>query len=508
MATDGRSSFGVELEMMIAIKRDTKELPKPYMFHSSPGAPLLVPAGESTRATIQRVLGKLIEDTAQNHMGDRVATDGPDIDFDMNSWHLRDYTDWTVARDSSVSLPEGFLDLPNVNAYDWTDVEIKSPALFATDKSYDEVRHVIQALTNNFWVFAPESAGLHIHYGRGRDWIPFVDLRRIGTFFFAADPIVCQLHPQTRRIANSFCISNRLYSQIAHGLPAKEAGERVTRRNGEAPEEEYDPNIPAPQPEPRPVFERGETFTSIFRRGGLDGYILSRPEFQRGLEGLSAARLLPQASFAGPIDIPTAAQELLRVTNAPTLATMLGVNYIGRTAYNFTAYGDNYRVFATALGIDSQFIQPKRTIEFRQPAGTLEADEVVAHTKIAVGLADYASKVDIADLWKMILDLTNAELHGDWYDVFDLLSEVNLIDEARIIERQMANQRGIEIKQGIEGTQGLARPRLRPASRAAEVADRVREIVGPVVVGDVPVRAAPRYLVATVASRAWRRFIG
>ncbi|KAI1377907.1 hypothetical protein F4677DRAFT_458635 [Hypoxylon crocopeplum] len=343
----------------------------------------------------------------------------------MNSWHLSNYTDWVVDRDMSVAMPRDLKRQEHYSSYSWRDIEVKAPALWATEKSFEEVHRVVTALARTFWILTPEQTGLHIHYGRGKDWIPFNDLRRIGTFLFAADPILCQLHPAHRRNENPFCYSNRNYSGIAHGMPPRAASAHIGVMNEESPEE-----VPAPRPNPvstsRPELQRGSAFTSIFRRGELGGYIFDPAEYQLSRhDWIKDIDLLPGDASDRPIEIPVAARGLLRTLNAQTLSYIMEHESYERMAYNFAAYNQrDYRVLHVSLqGTPDMDGQPKRTIEFRQPAGTMNADEVVAHTKIAIRLCEYASQVPLDDLWKMILDFTQAEQHGDWYDVQRFVGE-------------------------------------------------------------------------------------
>ncbi|KAI1087059.1 hypothetical protein F5B19DRAFT_476860 [Rostrohypoxylon terebratum] len=126
-----------------------------------------------------------------------------------------------------------------------------------------------------------------------------------------------------------------------------------------------------------------------------------------------------------------------------------------RLAYNFNAY--QHRFYRRVLMIENRpdpERQPKRTIEFRQAAGTVDPEEIVAHAKIVVRLCEYASVTTTEELWKTIGDLAVGEAHNDWYDVFDFLVDLNLEAEARVIERHMAKERGIEI---LDQERGLAR---------------------------------------------------
>ncbi|KAI1653450.1 putative amidoligase enzyme-domain-containing protein [Daldinia decipiens] len=445
MSNDIQSSFGVEVELLIGIRRTGPTMATPRMFQLAKGKPIIPEPGQTTTAVVQRQVEEVIRVALQGHEGDRVITKPEEL-TDADGSHLSRYTGWGVGRDMSVMA---FNLERDMTVYDWQDLEITSPALFATEKSFAEVHHVLTAIYNSFWVFAPETAGLHIHYGRGKDWIPIHHLRRIAAFLYAADPILTQMHPPHRRESErDYCPSNRHYSALAHGISLAQAS-RYTGV-GNLDEGQYEENpIPSPSgstPDPKTEQKKGPRFAPIFKRGSLEGYKFDKDYFASGELEWAEGEYLPGRQADKSLDIPTAVRELLSAPSGPVISVLMQHRTLRRCAYNFAAY-DVEAYGAVQIYGAGPFLraQPKRTIEFRQATGTVNADEVVAHAKVAVRLCEFACEIDTNALWMMISDFVQAETHPTWYDVFDLLFELGLVDEAKAIQRQIAKRRGIEI---------------------------------------------------------------
>ncbi|KAI1378512.1 putative amidoligase enzyme-domain-containing protein [Hypoxylon crocopeplum] len=469
MARKPLGSFGMEMECLVA-SRPAAAAPVniPDRFRNSPGRPVLVPEDEEDIFAIQAHIRTTIRAAVEGHVGDRVVSLDQNIEQDPDLWHLRNYRDWVVDRDYSVEMPNDIRKEPHVARYNWLDIEIKSPALWATEKSFAEVHRVLSAVAQTYMMFAPPSAGLHVHIGRGADYIPADHLRRIGAFLYAADPILAEMHPEHRRAWHIYYQSNRNYSVLAHGISKESVGTYIHREDVEV-EPDTPGHRPDPEVESRRDLERPD-FECLFRRGDLQGYVLNHDGF-RSTDHPYMVRegqpRLPGAQVLRPIDIPVAARELFSTVNAPTVSLLMQARTFHNMAYNFTGYDAiRYKkMVLTPDGLPSKLYQQKRTIEFRQPAGTVDPDEILAHIKICLRLIDYASTTPLDDIWKLILDLTQAEVHGDWYDVFDLLSELDLLEEAQVIQKQMAKDRGVDIPEDASITIIRQASSRRPLSR-------------------------------------------
>ncbi|KAI0114276.1 hypothetical protein F4776DRAFT_638969 [Hypoxylon sp. NC0597] len=264
------------------------------------------------------------------------------------------------------------------------------------------------------------------------------------------------MHSASRRAHDSvWCPSNRLYSSLAHGASVEEVRKYIHNIEDEvehlaAP----DPEPDRPEPTPRPTREREQNFVSIFRRGTLEGYTFDSRQFYDSmplfLDDENAVKL-PGFVSGVPTSIRTAAQELFSARHPSVISFLMENTYHSRMAYNLKAYGPSVYRRIQMGGISGPVShQPKRTIEFRQAAGTVNPDEVIAHGKIVVRICE-AALGDTSYVWKLILDCADAEHANTWYDVFDLLIELDLIDEARVIQRQMANERALVIKDEARG---------------------------------------------------------
>ncbi|KAK5624819.1 hypothetical protein RRF57_000535 [Xylaria bambusicola] len=440
------SSIGVELEFLLCIAESDSLMKTPRRFRDS-GAPLILPAGVRRYENIISHIISRVQRTINNALlglrkpGDRVVQSDAQALADPEALHLRPYLRWNIGTDPSFSLPQAIKDKEQyIDEYRWYPTEISSPALWATEASWEEIGAVVKAVKNEFWVITPPDAGTHYHYGYGKDYIPCGKLRRIAALLFAADPIMVQLHPKYRRNRES-CLSNRLYSRGAHGRSAAALSREIGAGNIEVePEDSARSTIPSSflMSFPRPVRERGHGLMIPFKRGELTGYTFSEALFG------SSGYLQDNADDVRPADIPSVVHELLQCPNAPTVAELMRFSSDAedRPAYSFRAYtlGIYKHVIRSNGEINVNF-QNKRTIEFRQMASTMISDEVVAHGKIIVKLCEFAAEAALSDFWKVVLDCTVAELTGNWFDVFDLFAELALVSEARILQHAVARSR-------------------------------------------------------------------
>ncbi|KAI2603266.1 uncharacterized protein GGS25DRAFT_510700 [Hypoxylon fragiforme] len=453
MADSQAHSFSIQQEFFIATKLDTASRPKPPRFQNAKGKPIHIPQDETSPASIavhiDRAVGTFIRTATKGHRGDRVVASAAHLDNDTESWHLRDTVEWSITQPPDFRIPK-VLTERHMNHYTWKVVVFQSPTFWATEKSFAEVRRVYQKLSDTFWVLTCPGKGMRIRCGRGRSWMPLGELRRIGALLFAADPILAQLHPAHRRNGNAQCLSIRHYSNLAHGWSAAAMDRKLGTRGRaeEAPEElenENQPAVPAPET-PKPT-------RRVFRRGELDGYTFDAKQFSQDAPAdLPATATLPGASPAAPLDIVSGARELMSCTSAPTLAALLA-HPTASTAYSFRAYtAPQYRQASPS--------RAPRTVESRQPAGTLHPDLVVLQARVFVQLCAFAGAAPLREFWKLVLDLAMGEVWGTVYDVLDLLAECGVGDgEVRLVEGVMARQRRVVV--GKDGWRVSERERER-----------------------------------------------
>ena len=491
-----RSSFGIELEGYIAWVEEGVVFQNPSRYHWNPSAgPIILPAGSGatkgvrewqtrTRdlvyvrltAFIMRILTRNREHVvvSQGKTKEELKKDGMD--------HLEEYRHWKVVPEylDHEKIPEslqrswgGF----ERGGQDrgWVPFELCSPALLATNASYDEVRNVIRTLNDNLWILTPRNCGLHVHYGNGSNWLPLAPLRRLAGLMYAADALLVQLHPRRRR-TYEYCRSNVMYSQLAHGATAADAKEDIynpeIRYEGaaellipvEKPQVEAREEPRSNRPEEsccwpcnfghRPVDSPQEdaSINLNIRPGGRRGSLGTYPypdDFEHNfyisnkLQAVYHPRNHPPEHRPSPyMPIPDAVRELLKVNNSVELDTLFDPQMNERPAYNSQNYGEVRYI------TDDQ----KRTIEFRQGAGVFDGDVVTAWCKIVVGLSEWAAQAPLGEYWKVILDCTvAAETQHEgtwedaaWYDAFDLLVDTGLSEEGRVMYqfvKQEATQR-------------------------------------------------------------------
>ncbi|GAP92428.2 hypothetical protein SAMD00023353_7900290 [Rosellinia necatrix] len=383
------------------------------------------------------MLGCTISEAQAECYGHRVVDSALEAMSDGDAAHLIPYVDWTIETDMSVVLPGSMERQRYMNEYRWYSVEIISPALWPTDASWEEIHAVVRAIAEKYWIVTPPTAGLHYHYGNGKEYIPFHSLRRMAAFLVAVDPLMAQLHPPHRR-TEELCLSNRLYARVAHGTTAEEVSEEI----GVAEDVEAAPELPSlayqPQPVARPSCERSPGFTVPFARGQLAGYPRFDARWFRG-SGFASDR----GRAAAPVAVADAARQVLRCTSAPAVAELMKYSEgFHRPAYNF----QNYR---KGVYRNPELVRdPKRTVEFRQMAATMDADEVVAHGRVVVRLCEFAARAGLDALWRLVLDCGAAERRGDWFDVFDLLAALGLEAEADVLQRSVAQFQGQEALSG------------------------------------------------------------
>ncbi|KAI0842268.1 putative amidoligase enzyme-domain-containing protein [Hypoxylon sp. FL0890] len=221
-----RYSIGIELEFLVAwLKPGEKD---PYESDADSLPPLLrIDSITKWNAEVQ--ISKAIRSTLREHGIDVVGTSNEDSSGAdppptiEHPFRLRDKDKWSVGSDASVS--ERLND-----DYNWGAVELRSPALWAKPESFKEIEFVVNVLTSSHRVRINPTCGFHVHVGNGKWFFPAGHIKRLGSFFWAADPMISRLHPAWRRVAG-YSRSIRYDSSLAKGATAKsvEEGEQYKR---------------------------------------------------------------------------------------------------------------------------------------------------------------------------------------------------------------------------------------------------------------------------------------
>ena len=141
----------------------------------------------------------------------------------------------------------------------------------------------------------------------------------------------------------------------------------------------------------------------------------------------------PRVSPGMPIRL--AIRRLLEADRVEAVQVYMAPGMGERFAYNFQHYGP----------IRHEYPDDKRTVEFRQGAGSFDGEAIEAWCKICVRLAEWPAEASDDDFMNVIHDCINAagkdddddgEENVQWYDVFDLLNDLGLGNEAQIMHRR------------------------------------------------------------------------
>ncbi|CAN8099669.1 unnamed protein product [Discula destructiva] len=327
---------------------------------------------------------------------------------------------WGWSVDMSIRLPDGLDHRAAGTTYRgvyWTAMEVQSPALWADQpESWNEVRQVCELLTNQFFTITPHCTGLHWHVGTGAEYMSVGNLRRIASVLFASDTTLAQLHPAHRR-TRKYCLPNRLFSWVAAGRNANSFDRDLQIMVGD-PEE-------APQQLHAPVGNTdNSTFTRQVHRGTLTGYQLNPDgSWPVGLATIHAGI---------PRDTRTCLGEIAHASRRGVIALLMENSLLGgglrgqRLAYNFN-------------NLHESVLRPphdrKRTIEFRQAAGSTNPVEVLAFGKLYVGLCQFAIALPQQLFWPLLDEIIESSADPENSDVFDLLEMMGLYSEATELQR-------------------------------------------------------------------------
>lgn len=438
-----RFSFGLEFEFLVAFREDTGPNHIPVEFANSLGAPMLIPRHERRaewttvqycHANMESAIARYLEE--RNLGSETLPTEYP---------YLRHYQTWESKPDGSIRLPNG--DEPTLGqylGYGWIGVEITSPALWNSPGSFREVQAVCTFLQQEYWILTPESCGLHVHIGQGPGEIPTPHLQNIAALLLAADPILAQMHTPSRR-ENQHCLSNRLFSAVAQGQTAVQA---LKKGKFSVKGKIKTLTLSTDLVREMPVLGADVDLSIAFPREILRSYPVRPGEALTYPEQCEEAIMYDELN--PPRSIPCCVQEILSVVQPQAVAILMGDppdGGPGTMAYHFANY--NVGLF----GIP----ECKKTIEFRQSAGTVDGNEAITYVKIYLGLCEFACRANLATLWPVILKCAQADViapesyasgtettcstsgAAKW-DIFALLVDLGLVQEAKGLQQMLLNR--------------------------------------------------------------------
>ncbi|KAI2603714.1 putative amidoligase enzyme-domain-containing protein [Hypoxylon sp. NC1633] len=444
-------SFGVEMEFYIGWVRadSTDAVHTPSQFRSRPGAgPFVVSDPDPGEGEVHDELEATILEFLQDNPPDTVVPqDMVDIENDRKWSHLGRFRRWQVVPDVTLTqnldrvFPREVLEACN-----WAAVEVVSPALWATQKGFDDVARVASFLHRKFWTMTPRFCGTHVHVGFGNHWLPMESARKVAAFLYAADPILAQTHPVHRR-NNHWCRSPRLYSNLSFGQTMIDVRnvddhEEDEEQHDDDDHEEYDVEYDEYNDGPSQSQAPNDPGTLIERFSRMMGKKPARPRPARNefpprprevaytadpeRIAIMTARDEPWMMECDPyrfkpVPLMPAVGELLHATNRAMIYELLQTGQMP-SAYSFRQFS----------------FEIKRTIEFRMPAGSVEPVEIVSQARVAVRLVQFAAAADLNHLLRIISDFEEAESNPRYYDVYDLFLDLGLRPEARVLHAALA----------------------------------------------------------------------
>ncbi|KAI4864809.1 putative amidoligase enzyme-domain-containing protein [Hypoxylon rubiginosum] len=219
-----RHSVGIELEFLVAyLPTGVKD---PFESDAASLPPLLRIDEKGWGAQVE-AMGH-IRKTLRGY-GIDVANPSPSAQLPEGlPRRLQNKNMWEVGLDES--LHEQVYD-----GFGWFPIEVRSPALWAREETFEEIRCVVNLLTFHYRLRVNPTCGFHVHVGNGRNYFPANTIKRLGGLLWAADPMLSRLHAPWRRI-NRHCPSIRYLSKLAcdgKGAAdiAKSFGKRWANRN-------------------------------------------------------------------------------------------------------------------------------------------------------------------------------------------------------------------------------------------------------------------------------------
>ncbi|KAK5658766.1 hypothetical protein OQA88_1577 [Cercophora sp. LCS_1] len=346
---------------------------------------------------------------------------------------------WDVGFDSTVS--EAMMAMFDIRArlpdwdWDWAPIELRTPVLRFSPAALAHVAAVVSTITRErrqFRVRVNPTCGLHCHVGAGvelannskaREHAAWV-LRRVAQLVWAADGFLCHLHPPERAFTR-FSESVRVFANVVFA--------EVNARNGgwsegsDEPERFTDALPPrARQGQQRFPALRPETCALE----GIDRLNRAGVTYNSGENARSMAR---RTTITQGVDLLDLCQTSDQVAEMMEKREDLGG--LMRLNYSFHNYTSEQRMWPSFTG----------TVKFREAAGSLDAEWVVAWAKICVGIFEFAKTVS-EDRFRLVLTrLVRAEsvaIGGgrNDYDVVHFLHDIGCEGAAGVVERRLGTE--------------------------------------------------------------------
>ncbi|KAI1215085.1 putative amidoligase enzyme-domain-containing protein [Annulohypoxylon truncatum] len=366
------------------------------------------------------------------------------------------YRGWKVEADLSIKLDE-----EDHDGLEYTGLEVISPAMYAAENAFREVKAVTDWLRKAFRAAVPPSCGLHVHVGQGPALFPLETLQKLAAVCWAGDTLLQQMHPVSRRF-NDHCLGPRVKSNLAEGdkvenyhtanddfsvstmkkLLSKlvasrwEAGARTSvTTTTTTPSIQNVINLG----KARRLMTKGFTRTLPRTKHAVMPSKEERDVCDRPIYSIN----IPDEPFElrQGHDIMTGTTEIFRCLNLNAVASLMSST--ARGAYNFENYLDIKR-----NAKDGPYEAANKTVEFRQAAASLDGHWVATYARICVGMTRFAQDARMPDLWRLVYECHLAEKSHHIYDVLDLLLDLGLPTEAKVVQNRL--QKGAHVAEMLK----------------------------------------------------------
>ncbi|CAJ2509284.1 Uu.00g143100.m01.CDS01 [Anthostomella pinea] len=412
-------TFGVELEFIVFYFIEDHHILPHDLHETIHGPPVLVsrnlPIAEGWEGKEKELHGCWL----RQKVADVIKSTGAKVQAECT--HTDQYNGWGVTKDCSLRLPLHIEQeyLP----YEYAGIEIQSPALTANEESFKQVKRVVEAIRTSFRAATPPVCGLHVHVGVNRTTVSLRDLQRIACMTWAAEGLIDALHPGCR-LGNRQCLGSRHYSNLARRMDAEQATLGHTRGQMRGPAHDE------PCVERINSYKAKPTILQYNKPTGITADVDSTPS--RSLAADCEVRLTNpnKEILPGSRGIMDGCRQILRTTEPEAVAELMALP-LSRGAYNFK--NCSYESTEPAHG--------KRTVEFRQAAGSLDEDWVVLWARICLALCGSAVQATDEEFFQLLYDCVLSDFSEERYNVFDFLYDIGMEDDVERIHTRIRDQR-------------------------------------------------------------------
>lgn len=457
-----RITFGVELEILV-----------PYLFSAEPDPAEDVDTRRVIRISQSSIPGDSVGDALREFLESHGAAAYPGPE----AREVNPPTKWSVSRDGSVVETE-------FRAYRWVGMELGSPALFADDNSFTEIKRVVSLLRAELRLRINETTGFHVHVGLGSESLPSRAVLRLAQFLWCADGMLSHLHPPERMLS-TYCPSIRHESYLARREPDSPRwdgdstmvdGQDTTSESQFAAVSDRVAVLQQsigffPALEARSGTSRLQRFSPVRTNPFEDVDAQQRYRAQWRQERETKTRrefLLVRWPSGGLTDMSVTSvlggllalcQPEMR-TDAPLAVRKISIPDDQRANYNCNAY--RYRNVGRG---------PRRmTVEFREATGSLDASWVEAWAKITSRIVGFCLEAREEEFVEVLMRVLEAELAYEAnqaisrYDVIDLLNDLGMSEEARFVEERilMGDRNRFWFPCALEENDGTSAPIMVP----------------------------------------------